>query len=762
MEQYNLKNVKLPNGVLVKVPESATQEQTLAYAKAKGFMSEEEMMIYDNSKDMLDVADFYAEVDGLDLKGTPQPVKAAFDVIAKPLAKFAYAGYKEPKTIARALPDAGSVLGAGLGGVAAGAAALGTVPTALVLGIGSALGYLGGKEAEQSVTGVEQTTSSKLGESLEAGVTETGAALLPAAAKVAVRGGKALVNKTIPLSSEFANEAEREFAAEIAQKLKESDAGLLTTQVGSPTGTHRILGSIAFASSSGRERVEAVLKGQSDYLDKNISVIKDMYGKRFTDRQLGDMYVSLVEKQKELSKDAFEGMYADRLRGTETAVVSAAPIIALAKNQIGKIKGTGSYVDDLASLDDTILSKKEDILSLRQNIIDATEAKDTEALSSLRTELEQARLDLDVTRAERESYLVQNDIGMEEEEVVSLYSKMLKLQNKPDITVEELNSFNLNLKAKLRELESNNPAVANVKGFKGLTQAQELIEKQVKSKLTPEQATDYDALNKLYRNNNDVIRGNVVAGLMRRENTPTSIANSITASGNADYYSSIDEIYNATKQTLEKANVDSAVIKDFEGSINTLKNAVRRKYLDQNLQQFVNNDAFGSVGSFMEFINKEKKGDVFDTLFGSKQDIKRIDSLINDYNFLTKNLPKGQSGRFSLAVISQQSIGSREVLEGTAQSLAGDPQGITKFMQGAAKMFTPEALAWHITNPKEAMRLSAITKRAKKEAVKGRITLQTFTAMSNAYNDMLQSMEQEQNSEQIYKDVMNQMRQLEQ
>ena len=762
MEQYNLKNVKLPNGVLVSVPESATQEQTLAYAKAKGYMSEEEMMIYDDAKDMLDVADFYSEVDNLDLRGIPQPAKAAFDVVAKPLAKFAYAGYKEPKTIARALPDVGSVLGAGAGGLVAGAAALGTVPTALVLGIGSALGYFGGKEAEQSITGVEQPTSSSLGESLEAGITETGAALIPSVAKMAVRSGKALVNKSLPLSSEFADEAEREFATEIAQKLKEADAGLLTTQVGTPTGTHKILGSIAFASRAGRGRIEAVLKGQSNYLDKNISVIKDMYGKRLTDRQLGDMYVSLVEKQKQLSKDAFEGLYADRLKGTESAVVSAAPVVALAKNQIGKIKGTGSYVDDLASMDASIMEQKETVLSLRQQVIDATEANDTEALSKIRLELDQTKLDLDVAKAERESYLVTNDIGMEEEEVVSLYGKMLKLKNKPNITVEELNSFNLNLKAKLRELESNNPAVANVKGFKGLTQAQELIEKQVKSKLTPEQAADYDALNKLYKNNNDVIRGNVVAGLMRRENTPTSITNAITSSGNADYYSSIDEILSTTKQTLMKAKVNPSVIKEFEGSIKTLKDGVRRKYLHQNLQQFVKNDAFASIGSFMEFINKEKKGDVFDTLFSNKTDLKRIDSLINDYNFLTKNLPKGEAGRFKLAVVSQQSQGGRDVAAGTAQVLAGDSSGLTRFMQGAVKMFTPEALAWHVTNPKEAMRLSAITKKAKEEAVKGRITLQTFTSMSNAYNDMLQAMDEEQNSEQIYKDVMNQMRQLEQ
>ena len=132
MEQYSLKNVKLPNGALVQVPESATQEQTMAYAKARGFMSEDELMIYEDTKDMVEVADFYKKMDNVNLPQGQLGASAIFDVLVKPLAKFGYAGYKEPKTIARALPDVGSVAGTAAAGGVVAAAGLGTIPTALV------------------------------------------------------------------------------------------------------------------------------------------------------------------------------------------------------------------------------------------------------------------------------------------------------------------------------------------------------------------------------------------------------------------------------------------------------------------------------------------------------------------------------------------------------------------------------------------------------------------------------------------------------
>lgn len=769
MEQYSLKKVRLPNGTLVQVPETATQEATMAYAKAKGYMSEDEMMIYDEAKDMLDVADFYAETDAVGYGLTDPATSAVFDVVVKPLAKFGYAAYKEPKTAARVLPDVGSLAGTAAAGGLAIAGGLATVPTALALGLGSALGYLGGKEGEQAITGVEESAASTMGEAAAAGATEAGISLLSPAVRMAVRGVRGLTSKSLSLSSEFASEAQREFAADVAKRMQQEGAGLLTTQVGTPSGVHGLLGSIAFSSSTGREKVTAVLKGQADFLDKNISVIKNMYGNRLTDRQLGDMYVGLVEKQKELSKEAFEGLFSERLKGTETSLVSTSPIVGLAKNQIDSIKGSSGYVDTLSDLTGQEAELKQSILAMRQEIIDtipqATSKEAKEALSRLRLELDQKKLDLDVVRADKERFIAENDIGMGEETVLSLYNDMLKLQNKPDITIEELNRFNLNLKARLRELESNNPAVANIQGYHGLMKAQTLIEKQVKSKLTPEQVVDYDSLNKLYKDNNDVVRGNVVASLMRRENTPTSIANSITASGNADYFTSIDDLAKVTRNTLNKAGADPAKIKQFDKSINTLKDGVRRKYLEKNLAQYASTsekDAFKSVGSFVDFINKEAKGDVFDELFGSGVHIKRIDSLLNDYNFLVENLPKGSGGRFSLAVISQQSVGSREALSGGARALAGDPTGISTFMQGFSKMFIPEALAWHVTNPREAMRLTAITKKAKQDLKRGKITIQTFTALSNAYNDMLLSMQEEQDADALYKDVMSQMQQLEQ
>lgn len=762
MEQYSLKNVKLPNGALVPVPESATQEQTMAYAKARGFMSEDEMMIYEDTKDMVEVADFYKKMDSVNLPQGQLGASAIFDVLVKPLAKFGYAGYKEPKTIARALPDVGSVAGTAAAGGVAVTAGLGTIPTALVLGIGSALGYFGGKQGEEAITGVEQATASQVGESIEAGAMETGMALLSPVVRSAVRGGKALMTKSLSLSSEFASEAEREFAENIANRLKQTEAGLLTTQAGTPKGAHGLLASVAYASAEGKDRMRAVLQGQSDFLDTNIDSLQSSFGERVSDQELGGMFVELVEQQKKLSDTAFKGLYADRLKGTANQSVSVAPIVGLAKNQIGKIKRSSDYVDSLIEKEDTISSLKEEMFGIRQAVIDASHGKDKEALQDLKLQLSQTKLDLDVAVADKDSFVKTQDIGMEESSVVSLYEEALKLQNKPDITIQELNDFNLNLKSKLRDIKSDNPAVANVKGFKGLTDMQTVIEKMVKSKLTTEQARDYDAINALYKNNTKVIRGNVVSSMMRKENTPTSIANLLTSSNNADYYTVIDDIAKTTKQTLLKSGAQPKQIQEFEKSVSGLQDSVKRKYLEENIRQYVTSgrDAFDSIGNFLEFRNKEAKTDVYDALFKTDSRLNTIDSLVKDYEFLIKNLPKGSGGRFSLAVLSQQSAGSRDVMQGGAKVVGGDLAGVATLVQGISKMFVPEALSWYVTNPKEAARLTKITRRAVQEAKQGRISVQVFTALSGAYNDMLNGLEGEQNADKIYKDVMTQMQQV--
>jgi hypothetical protein len=747
---------------MVEVPETATQEQTMAYAKAKGYMSEDEMMIYDEAKDMLDVAEFYGKMDALP---SSSPID---DIFTKPLAKFAYAGYKEPKTLARALPDVGSIVGTAGAGTVAAAAGLATIPTALVLGIGSALGYFGGKKAEEAVTGVEQSDASQAGEAIAAGTVEAGASLLPSVARKTALGLKALTKKEIPLSSEFESEAQREYASVIAEKLQESGAGLLTTQVGTPTGTHRVLASIARASAEGRGKIEAVLKGQADYLDKSITAVKQMYGDRVPDAELGDMYVALVDKQRELSNQAFNGLFKDRLAGTEKTTVSSAPVVNFAKAQINSIKNSVGYVDELSDFTSKINELQSQARTIRQQIIDAQRGYEGEELTlrlkPLRLDLDQVKLDIDTTKAEMKAFTDSQGIGMESAEVLSLYQDALRLQNKPNVTVEELNDFTVNLRSKINSLRSDNPAVANVVGFKSLVDMQELAEKSIKSNLTEEQIKDYDAVSKLYSENAKVIRGNVVASLLRKEETPTSIANLITSSNNIDYFSSIDDITATTRKTLSRAGTDPSVIKQFEDSAEAIKDGVRRKYLEKNLRQYMSEDkdAFGSIGNFVEFINKEASEDVYKGLLGSGRGAEAIDSLLKEYRFLIRNLPRDSGGRFSLAVLSQQSIGSREAIQGAATAMSGDPTGLYSFVVGAAKVITPEALSWYITNPKEAIRLTKITQAARKQAEQGRISIQVFSALANAYNNMLNSLEEEQNSEKIYKDVMNNMQQLQQ
>jgi hypothetical protein len=762
MQDLSLKKVRLPNGFMVEVPETATQEQTMAYAKAKGYMSEEEMMIYDEAKDMLDVAAFYGRVDAVP---SSSPID---DIFTKPLTKFAYAGYKEPKTLARALPDVGSVVGTAGAGVVAASAGLATVPTALVLGIGSALGYFGGKQAEEAITGVEQSTASQAGEAVEAGAVETGMALLPSVARRTALGVRALKTKELPLSSEFETEAQREFASEVAKKLQDNEAGLLTTQVGTPTGTHRVLASIARASAEGRGKIESVLQGQAEYLDKSITAVKQMYGDRLPDAELGDMYVELVNKQRELSNEAFNGLFKDRLAGTEKTTVSSAPVVNFAKAQINSIKKSAGYVDELADFTSKIDELQSQARAIRQQIIDAQRGYEGEeltlSLKPLRLDLDQVKLDIDNTKAEMKAFTDSQGIGMESAEVLSLYQDALKLQNKPNVTVEELNDFTVNLRSKISSLKSDNPAVANVVGFKSLVDMQELAERAIKSNLTEQQIKDYDAVSKLYSENSDTIRGNVVASLLRKEETPTSIANLITSSNNIDYFSSIDDITATTRKTLSKAGTDPVVIKQFEESAEAIKNGVRRKYLEKHLRQYMSEDkdAFASIGNFVEFINKEASEDVYKGLLGSGKGAEAIDRLLKEYRFLIKNLPRDSGGRFSLAVLSQQSIGSREAVQGAARMAAGDPTGASPFVVGLAKVITPEALSWYITNPKEAMRLTKITQVARRQAEQGKISIQVFSALSNAYNDMLNSLEEEQNSEKIYRDVMNNMQQLQQ
>lgn len=756
-QEQALKRVKLPNGTVIEVPETATQEQVIAYAKAKSLMSEDEMKIYTESEDMLDVADFYSKVDAL--YDTSPTTTVIDEVFTKPLVKFAYAGFKEPKTIARALPDVGSTVGAGVAGVTAATGGLALVPTALVLGLGSAAGYFLGGEAEEAVTGVEGDVYSNLGEAKTAGLTEAGVSLLPSLGRKIGKGVKAFFTKKTALSSEFKDEAEREFAENIAERLREEDAGLLTVQAGTPSGFHSILASIARASAQGRGKIEAVLRAQADYLDKSISSIKESFGPKVSDEQLGNMYTSLVEEQKNLSNSAFESLFKGRLSQYEDEVVSSNPVVNFAKMQIGGIKKNTTYVDQLSKIDSTIKTKEEKVRRLRQEIIDSRKSLEGKELSakmkSLREELEQTRLDVDVEKARKTDFLNQQGIGMEDAEVLSLYQEALKLQNKGDLTVSELNSFIGNLRSKITSLKSDNPAVANVVGFKGLVDMKELAEKQIKNKLSPDELKDYEVINKLYEENGDVIRGKVVASLIRKGETPTSIANLIKSSNNIDYFNSIDEITRVTKNTLLKSGASSESIAAFEKSAESIKNAVRRKYLEKNLRQYMteDKDGFLTTGNFIEFINKEANDDVYEGVLGGTKGAEAINSLIKDYRFLTQNLPKNNTGAFSLSVLSQQSIGSREALQGASNLALGDPTGIAAFTTGLSRMLVPEALAWYITNPKEAIRLTKITEAAKKQAEKGRVSIQVMSALSSSYNRMLSSLEEEQNSVNIYEEV---------
>ena len=764
MEQEKKMQVVLPNGVVLKgVPVNATQEQILAFAEAQKVMSREEMLMYTDEQDLKDVTEFYRKVEQTPSLGNP-----AADLLVKPLAKFAYAGAKEPRTLARALPDIGSAAGATGAATLAAATGVGTIPALAMLALGSAGGYFAGKELEEEITGVEYEDYDKTTEAALTGAVDLAVGAVPPAARRVVQGAQLLRGRGGATLSTFETEAEREYTQLMAQKLQEKEAGLLTIQAGDPTKIGSLLFDVGRASVSGKREIQAVLEGQSEYLRSSIDTVLNQFGDRVTNQELGEAILSTVEGQKSLSNRAFEGLYENVLGESADVSINVTPF----KNQvigfINASKKNNRFYQEFSEsskkikeADVTIIDTRRSINRLRTELeyIEDPEirARIKKAIESNTNTLESARID----KAEAEMNL--NDLksesrdAFEDSALLSKYEDLLRMDD--NMTNRELAEKLRAIRSEISEIRVDSPAKVQKPLFGKLVDAQNRLEKILTNSLEGEDLANFKMVDELYKNNAKLLRGEAVTKILGRQESAETIASLFTDANKMSYFDTFNKILRDTPNILRRGGIDETEVKAFIESGEKVRNAVVRKYLELNLSETIKGkaseavtpqDSFKVISDFLTSLSKRagSGADKFDQMMSvSSKGAKDVIGIIDDYKFLVKNLPQGDQGRFTLAVVGAQSAGlsqTTDALTGAPAAIAGGDVGFAvKLASGLSKMLAPERIAYFVTNPEEAKKLASISKATRKMIETGRTNTAVLVALGNSYNRMLSTIEEE-------------------
>lgn len=764
-QQVETMDVNL-NGIILKgIPKTATQEQILRFVEAQNVMSREEMLTYTDEQDLKDVTEFYNRVNFSPSLGNP-----IADVFTKDLAKFAYAGYKEPRTLARALPDITSGVGAtGAAGLAA-MTVMGTIPALALMSLGSAFGYLVGTELEEEITGVEYDSFSKTTDAAEAGITDL---LIGATPSVVRRGGQlvqSLRGKGGAQVTKFESEAQREMAQVMAKKLQEQDAGLLTIQVGNPTSIGGLLFDVGRASVTGKREIRAALEGQSEYLRTNIDSVLNQYGDRMTSQELGETILKTVEGQKKLSNDAFEGLFDNALGNSADTMVNTTPFKNQVVGFINASKKNNQFYERFQNAQGKLKNAEAKVLSDRRTLndlkiqledIDDPEARAQvkKSIESYTNRIESSRIDASEAKVELNALEEQSKDAFEDSTLLSKYEDLLRMDD--NMTNRELTAKLRAIRGEISEIRTDSPAKTQKPMFSKLVDAQDRLEKLLTSNLEGEDLVNFKAVDELYKNNAKLLRGEAITKILSRQESAETIASLFTDTNRTSYFDTFNKVINDTPRILRKAGVDEDEIKAFVANGAKVKNAVVRKYLELNLAERIKGqasdivetqDSFKVISDFIGSLGKRGSGgkgaDKFDQMMNvSTKGKDSVLSIIDDYKFLVRNLPAADQGRFTLAVVGQQSAGLSQATSGMAEApsaLAGGDIGfLVKILSGISKMLAPERVAHFVTNPEEAVKLANLSKAARKMIETGKTNQAIIVALGSSYNRMLQSIQEE-------------------
>lgn len=763
MSEESIK-LRLPNGTVLNVPKKATEQEIIEYSIAKDYMSRDEWLTYDDNKDALKVANYYAEVDATPSTSLGLPfggdlvTQAVDEMIIKPSRKFGFAASVEPKTASVALPALGQTIGTGLAAGAVASAGVVSAPvTALALGVGAALGYFGGDVLKEQITGVNKEGDVRGGEALTEGLIEGGLAMAPPVLKASVEGAKTLLNKKV-LGTEFADDIAREFSDKLLAKYNAQGEGLLTTQLGTPTAGHQALANIGYASIEGRQQINAVIEAQSEVIKDDLLSLLNMYGTRVEPRELGGMVLQVIDKQKELSGQAFRGLYKDRLGDQADTIVDVRDIKENAKAFINKLHrttaaGSPNFVETLEGQNKAILSTDKEILNLRRHKLELkTNGAEPEELKGINEALEAAKIELDELKLTRDEFLKGNEIPFADREAYTEYQEYLKM---PDsLPLNELNTINLRSKDRMREMAEVNPAKANSSSFGGLKKQQGKLEARILATLNPEQRKEYLALNEMYAKNSTLIHGDVISQMLK-QGMPENVSYLMTQSGKTSPFIELNKLLDTNqtfyKEAVKKGLIDQSQLNVFKYAGQNLKQKVRREFLVETLQMSESVDGFDAIRKLRDKIKTQGRGEEisFKEILGQTRGIDFVEQLFKEYDQLVSSLPK-RDGVFSLSVLSTQGAGIRQGAQEGVNVITGDPSALMRLTQAIGKYMVPNKIAAMIVDPQMSAKILRTTRKSIEEIKKGRRDAQVYMALSRSLSELDASIDvQDQSAEQV-------------